>query len=201
VAKRRNRRNTLVNEIRIYFEGDDALRPGFRAFFREIWDMATARRCKVQLIAGEGAAAQDFKIALKDHPHARNILVIDSEGPHNAKLAADFCRKHRFPRRSVFWMVQVMESWFLADGAALRSYYGAGFNESALPRNPKVEEVPKQDVLKGIEQAIRQTKKRKYHKTRQAPDLLARIDPSQVRKAAPNCERIFRTLLAACENG
>lgn len=199
MAKRRDRRDPLVDEIRIYFEGDQALRPGFRAFFGEIWDRATGRRCKVRLIAGGGTAVQDFDMALKHHPNAHNILLIDSEGPHDAKASAGFCGKHQFPRNLVFWMVQVMESWFLADREALRTYYGAGFNESALPPNPNVEEVPKQDVLTGIGRAIRQTKKRKYHKTEHAPVLLERIDPGKVRKAAPNCEWIFQNVLAILE--
>jgi hypothetical protein len=192
----------LVNEIRIYFEGDGALKPGFHAFLCEIYERASALRCSIRLIAAEGTPVQDYMTALKLHAEAWNVLLLDSEdGPPSGELHL----RGQLPiakRESIFWMVQAMESWFLADITAMHSYYGTeGFKKSGLPANPKVEEIPKLDVLKGIKQATRKTGRGEYHKTHHAPALLQLIDPAKVRKAAPNCERIFRTLLAAFEVG
>ena len=93
-------------------------------------------------------------------------------------------------------MVQLMEAWFLADPEALERFYGNGFRRNALRQNPQVEEIPKADVLESLKQAVKETKKQRYHKTQHAPLILESLDPIKVRKAAPNCDRLFRELLA-----
>ena len=113
-----------------------------------------------------------------------NILLLDTERPEAP--TEDF----------VFWMVQLMEAWFLADPEALARYYREGFLSNALKKNPKVEEIPKTDVLDCLKQATRHTQKEKYNKTAHAPDILGMLDSEKVRKAAPNCNRLFQELLA-----
>jgi hypothetical protein len=51
-------------------------------------------------------------------------------------------------------------------------------------------------VLDSLKQATRQTQKGRYHKTQHAPRILESLDPTKVRRAAPNCDRLFRELLA-----
>jgi hypothetical protein len=177
----------VVKEIRLYFEGDNALKPGFHAFLREIIDKARAQRIQFHPIAANGTPAKDYETALKTHREAWNILLRDSEGPNTPDSGSR--------RDSEFWMVQAMETWFLADPDALDLSYGEGFKRGALKQNPKVEEIPKTDVLASLKQATAGTKKDPYHKTKHAPHILDRIDPQKVRKAAPNCERLFGTVL------
>ena len=64
----------MVREIRIYFEGDDALKPGFHRFFSEVIRTARDQRCKIQLVAANGTPEQDYKTALIKHPAAWNIV-------------------------------------------------------------------------------------------------------------------------------
>jgi len=133
----------MVGEVRIYFEGDPALRPGFREFFREL---EKTLGVPVQLIAAKARPIQAFQLALEGHPNALNILLIDSERSDDGKLFETICRPQGVSQPSkeaVFWMVQCMESWFLTDVAALKTYYAQGFNEKALAGNPKVERFPK----------------------------------------------------------
>jgi hypothetical protein len=123
----------MVGEIRIYFEGDDALREGFRVFFRELDELLG---CPVRPIAGRGRdqAIVDFQIAIRKHPNALNCLLIDSDGPDEGKLFESICQpKGIVPqfRETVFWMVQSMESWFLADTEALSNYYGKDIRAGA----------------------------------------------------------------------
>ena len=89
-----------------------------------------------------------------------------------------------------------MEAWFLADRQTLASYYGERFVSNALKPNPHVEEIPKADVLECLKQATRKTQKGAYHKTAHAPHILASLDPDKVRKAAPECDRLFSEILA-----
>jgi hypothetical protein len=192
----------MVKEIRIYFEGDDALRPGFRSFLSQIAEAAKLRRCKFNLIAANGTPVLDYQDAIATHPDAWNVLLLDSEEAITGPLP-DFCRKKRLPdlSDSVFWMVQIMESWFLADPESLKKYYGDGFRENALDGDPRVEKIPKADVLLRLKAATRATKKKEYHKTAHAPDLLARIKPDLVKAAAPHSTRLFGELLAKLAEG
>lgn len=103
----------MLAEIRIYFEGDKCLRPGFAAFFSEIRARGKDKRCKVELIVTGGTPDRDFAIAMKTRPAAWNILLRDSEGPHNSS---------RTTSDSIFWMVEMMESWFHADKPALEAF-------------------------------------------------------------------------------
>jgi hypothetical protein len=97
-------------------------------------------------------------------------------------------------------MVQLMEAWFLADPEALALYYGKDFASNALKKNRRVEEIPKADLLKCLKQATRKTQKGIYHKTAHAPRILELLDPDKVRKAAPECDRLFREILTEIEN-
>ena len=91
-------------------------------------------------------------------------------------------------------MVQVMESWFLADVDALEAFYGRGFHKQALPRNPNVEQVPKQDVLRGLAQAASGTRKGSYGKSSHSFGILAELDPAKVRNASLHAERFLSAL-------
>ena len=188
-----------MTEIRIYFEGDKALKPGFHAFFNEIFERAKGRRCNVNLIATDGTPIRDFNIATRKHLDAWNILLLDSDGPDGDERIASLIAEQGWTKtykHSIFWMVEAMESWFHADKDALQRFYGDGFHKKAMKSNQNVEEISKRDLLDGIKAATKNTTKGAYHKTKHAPDLLAVIEPNRVRAAAPNCERIFQMVLA-----
>jgi len=197
-----------LKEVRIYFEGDKKLRRGFNGFFNCVFERARSGRIRISFIAGGATPVKDFCTALGKHPDASNCLLIDSEKPF-----ADTCFDRLIERddwnppgkssqykEDVLWMVQIMESWFLADKDTLESYYGNNFNRNTLPQNSRIEDIPKGDVLDGLKETTRETQKRKYHKTNHAPDILAKIDPSKVKEASPNCVRIFDVLLQKIES-
>ena len=191
----------VLTEIRIYFEGDDSLKRGFHAFFAELVTMARDKRIKVYFIAAEGTPARDFAIAIRSHPNAWNILLLDTDGPDTGNLSASLCAEQGWEKpheESIFWMVEMMEAWFHADKDALETFYGNGFKRNALKANPKVEQISKKDLKDGLSAATRNTTKGDYYdnKTRDGPELLARIDPRRVREAAPNCRRLFDVVLA-----
>jgi hypothetical protein len=87
----------MVTEMRIYFEGDDALRQGFREFFREL---PLPIGCRVQFIAGGATATADFLDGLKRHPDAFNVLLIDSEEPYTDGLFESVCQRQGVSPRS-----------------------------------------------------------------------------------------------------
>ena len=201
----------MVSEIRIYIEGggDGAygkaqIRQGFSEFFRDTKALARRKRIGWLIIAcgSRNATFDSFQRALKTHPDAFNVLLVDSEGPVDARhplwqhlQARDgWLKPHDCSDEQCHLMVQAMEAWFVADLDALRRYYGRDLNESALPRHPRVEEIDRHRLADALDAATRHTNKRHYNKIEHARDLLRDIDAAKVRNAAPYCERLFEVL-------
>jgi hypothetical protein len=175
-------------------------------FLSSIVGAARQNGIRLQLIAGGAGAVRDFLLATATHPDALNVLLIDSEGPVEGTVSSVVARRgdwHADRARTIdddqlHLMVQAMEAWFLADRDALADYYGQNFRANRLRGSERdVEAIPKDDAIKCLEEAARDTNKGKYHKTKHAPALLEKIDPAKVRAGAPHCERLFQTLTAA----
>lgn len=92
-------------------------------------------------------------------------------------------------------MVELMEAWFLADTEALKEYYGKGFNQGSFPKNNNIEEIAKKQVLSSLSDATQDTKKGKYSKGSHSFEILALINPDEVRNKSPWANR-FIVLLA-----
>jgi hypothetical protein len=145
---------------------------------------------------------QDFRDALKRHPNDYVILLVDSEEPvvkgpwqHLRERTEDnWPRPANTGDDQAHLMVQVMESWFLADKQVLANYYGKGFLPNSLPSQPNIELVAKKDVFNGLQNASKKTKKGEYHKTRHGFDLLALIDPALVRGASNHADQLLIVL-------
>jgi hypothetical protein len=114
----------MVTELRVYFEGDSQLKPGIHSFMKEIVDIAREKRCRFRPIATGSKPLEDFYIGLKANPDASNVLLLDSDCSIECSLP-DFCISKKIDplhEGSVFWMVQIMESWFLPDIDALKRF-------------------------------------------------------------------------------
>ncbi len=194
-----------MSQIRVYFEGNPGLKRPIQIFLEK----ADPRlKDKIKPIPGRGRddTIHDFLRAKSQHPDVVHILLLDSEGPDDGGLFLRLQQQENWrvgpglviTEGLVGWMVQLMESWFLADRAALRHYYGSDLHENSLPRNPKVEEVPKADVLDGLKRATRNTVKGSYHKGAHAMRLLELLNPQAARDASRNCDRLFKILIAQC---
>ena len=132
------------------------------------------------------------------------MLLVDAEGPVTAvgpwehlKSRDNWDRPAGTTNQQCHLMVQVMESWFLADMAALVSYYGQGFRRQALPQNLNIEDVSKPDVSDGLDQATRDTQKGPYSKGKHSFEILERLDPAKVRGASHYADRFLEALLGS----
>ncbi len=189
----------MVTDVWVYLEGHKSLRPGFSALFKRAIGEQGDSPVRIRPVPGGAQAIKYFMNALRTKPDALNLLLRDCEGlDGSCSLESLRSRSDWKPPKGikindsqVFWMVEIMESWFIADRDALSAYYGAKFQAAKLPRNPKVEEIPKRDVLSGLKTASKRTQKGPYHKTRHAPDLLRQVDPSKIEKVAPAARRLF----------
>lgn len=200
----------MTRAIRVYVEGggDGAdTKAAFRlAFIEFAKDLATAAHnhgMKLRIIAcgSRNSTADNFRTALATHSTNFNILLVDSEGPVTANPVQYLQNRDRWELTGVadnqcHLMVQLMETWFLADTETLKTYYGQRFTASALPRHANVEQVNKAKVMSSLEAATRHTQKGRYHKTRHGPNILKRLNAARVRRAAPHCDRLFTTIEA-----
>ena len=92
-----------------------------------------------------------------------------------------------------FLMVQVMETWFLADRDTLRKFFGPDFAEAALPVSADLEAVPKKAVYKALARATARCGT-KYRKGKTSFGLLARINPGFVEASCPRARALLERL-------
>lgn len=201
----------MVKEVFIYIEGDTkqkgkgnviTLRQGFSEFFKPLSESV---KMPIRPKAG-GPREVTIKIFLAEHESNEDsfsALLVDSEGAiEENETPKTFLKKisDKFDFRNVkddqcHLMVQLMESWFLADKEKLAEFYGRDFKANALSNNKNVEQIPKTDVISGLENATRKTKKGKYGKGSHSGEILQRIDCEKVCESAPHCERLFEIIL------
>jgi hypothetical protein len=204
----------MVKEIRIYLEGggDNAsgkakLRQGMGIFLSTVSDQARRRSIRWAVVpcGSRGNAFDGFASALRDHPEALNVLLVDSEAPVSSATWDHLQRRDGWSwpvvhaNAACHLMVQTMEAWIVADPEALEQFFGPGFNRNAIPRNDDVEEIGKETLIAALEEAARQTNKRRYHKLDHGAKLLGLIDPDVVRSRAIHCRRLFEFLLKNVE--
>ena len=142
-------------------------------------------------------ARDRFIHARRLEPEIQALLLVDSEEPVSTTtkqhlFARDGWPLPDVPTEAVHLMVQVMETWMVADPEALSAFYGRDFNEKALPAHADLEQVPKSVVADALNGATKHTQKRAYHKIRLA-DVLARLRPGRVRARCKHCELMFST--------
>jgi hypothetical protein len=203
----------MVAKIKIYMEGGGKDKNG-KAMLREgmtkFLEKATASSGKFQVTCcgSRNEALDMFRTALEksnDNPDYI-FLLVDSEA-----LVKDADDKEQRPKqhlqtRDPSWdmqgmneqkihlMAQVMESWFIADIAALAGFYGQHFNRNAIPQNNNVEEIEKSRIETALVEATKNTTKGKYHKIQHGAKILAIINPTVVRDKASYCQRFFKAI-------
>ncbi|MFT4102278.1 MAG: DUF4276 family protein [Burkholderiaceae bacterium] len=93
-------------------------------------------------------------------------------------------------------MVQVMESWLLADREALKAFFGQGFKDNALPAaSNAIEGIAKPQVYNALAQATSNCKtKSTYGKGEHSFKVLTQIDPAKVVQASPWAKRFVDEL-------
>lgn len=208
MAERGAGRNQVV-AIRVYVEGGGnsdrttrECRYGFSEFLRKVMPPMTMPR--IVACGGRQQAFDRFCTAIQQYPDTFCVLLVDSEGP---VLPEEAPRTHL--TRNDKWalpddaadenlhlMVQLMEAWFLADKPALQRFYGQDFNVGALPARTDIENIPKADVLRGLEQATRRSQTKEVYRKNHGFRILADINPDLVAQASPDyAGRFFRILV------
>ena len=206
-------RGQPVIGIEIYMEGGgdrrdgkDALRQGMDALLAPLKQaaMQKALRWKLVCCGSRNDARRAFRNAAATNRDVFVVLLVDSEDP-----VSESPREHLASRDgwdvafadedALHLMVQVMETWIVADPDALAAYYGQGFRPDVLPGAQNLEPVSKLEIERALRRATEHTTKGRYHKIRHARHLLHRIDLGRVRSRCGHCERLFNAIDAQIE--
>lgn len=129
------------------------------------------------------------------------LLLVDSEHPVEAnhpvwqhlRASDGWSKPVGAGDNDAFLMVQIMETWFLADRDALRKYFGSRFAENTLGQWAKLENVPKATVLDALHKATERCPNR-YAKGRVSFELLAQVDPARVEASCPHGKALLKRL-------
>lgn len=192
---------------KIYIEGggegqllDTLFRQGWRIFFQAAG--LEGRMPRVVRGQGRKRTFDLFVTAVKNpRPGELPLLLVDSEAAveegctqwQHLKGIDNWERPESASNDHAFLMVQLMESWFLADRDLLRGYFGPKLREGALREWPSLEGLPKNDVLEALNRATADCPKR-YAKGKVSFELLARLSPRLVEAACPNARRLLEYL-------
>ncbi len=192
----------------IYIEGggdrDENLARLFRRSWTKFFEAAGLEGRMPRVVRGGGRARTFdlFQTAIGNpRPGRVPLLLVDSE----ADVAAGHSAWRHLQARDgwdrpqgarddqVFLMVQVMETWLVADRNTLQSYFGAQFRENALQQWPDLEDVPKRSVLDALARATAGCPRR-YAKGEVSFELLERIHPARVEAECPHARALLHCL-------
>jgi hypothetical protein len=208
----------LVKDIKLYVEGGGKgtsknatirMQQGFDSFFKELKDTARHKNISFRIIPSSDTKTtyEDFMRSIRNSPESFNLLLVDSdEAIDKGKSARAFLQeKHikwdlkHIDEERCHLMVQIMESWFIADVDALKKFYGQGFKESVMPKTKNVETIKKDAVEKALKAATAKTQKEQYQKIKHGGKLLELIDPNKVCEAAQHCKKLFKVIAETIE--
>ena len=192
---------------KIYAEGGgegQLLDTLFRQAWTEFFKSAGLAGRMPRIVRGKGRLRTFdlFATAVRNpRPGELPLLLVDSEGPvapthsvwQHLKARDDWERPGGSSDDQAFLMVQIMETWFLADRASLRRYFGASLREEHLRAWPTPEAVPKADVLSALEKATAGCS-RHYAKGKVSFELLGQLNPALVEAACPHANRLLDRL-------
>ncbi len=202
--------------VTLYVEGggDSAAlssdcREGFRKF---ITKAGVQNRPRIVACGSRQNAYDSYCTAIANRQEA--MLLVDSEAPVTAAHQTGTPEHwqpwgHLKARQGDGWdkptsaddtdchlMVQIMESWFVADRQTLKSFFGRDLNENALPSaaNP-IEEQAKAGVFESLRTSTRNCQtKGQYGKGDHSFKLLAELNPAVVMAASPWAKRFVDLL-------
>lgn len=188
--------------FKIYIEGggDGAeLDSDFRAAWRSFFQKAGLEGQMPKIVRGKGRGDvyEKFRLAVKERS-AREVplLLVDSETvPKTASVWEHLEWKcpDGASEQDAFLMICTMETWIIADRAALKRVFKKDFRDAAIPVRRDLEAIPKQRVLASLKSATQRCGK-KYSKGSVSFEALEAVDPAEVAKACPAAKRLLDRL-------
>ncbi|VAX41760.1 hypothetical protein MNBD_PLANCTO02-2255 [hydrothermal vent metagenome] len=130
------------------------------------------------------------------------LLLVDSEEPVTTSTCWEHVRNRQEDQwqkptgakeEQLFFMVQMMESWLLADTEALKLYFGNRFKINKIPNSQSVEEI--NHPARALKNATKDCNE-PYSKGKSSFKLLGRINPKLVMQKSTHAQDLFNTLIS-----
>jgi hypothetical protein len=142
---------------------------------------------------GRGQAFRDFRVALEAvaEPDRTCMLLVDSEDVVTLTAWEHVLRRDAWDRPrdaadpQLQFMKTCMETWIVADRAALRRYFGSHLRESALPPLVELESRSRADIQDALARSTAACPLGAYRKGAVSFKILAQLDPRELRVRLP----------------
>lgn len=185
--------------IKIYIEGGGEgkdLDIRFREAWTKFFKAAGLAGQMPRPVRGKGRAHTFdlFSTAVKNsQPNEMPLLLLDSEVAvkndktvwQHLKECDGFDKPQNATDEHAYLMVQVMETWFLADINCLRTYFGSKFKADKIPNWTDLESQSKVSVFEALEKATVACEK-PYKKGKVSFDILGKVNPQKVLERCPH---------------
>lgn len=179
-----------------------AFRKGWVRFFEKAGLLGRMPR----VVAGGGRRPtfELFQTAVQTHrPNVLPILLVDSEEAvtpghsvwQHLNARDGWSRPAGSTDDQAFLMVQVTETWLVADRPALQRYFGPDFKNGVVPAWPDLEAVDKDAIYKALDDGTRNCRK-KYAKGKVSFELVGDVDPTAVEGKCPHAHTFLATMRA-----
>jgi len=194
----------MVKTATIYLEGggdSNELRRRCREGFRKLFENCAFKRMpKLVACGGRGNAFDRFCTAHGDGKEDA-ILLVDSEDPiadvektwPHLKLRGNWDKPDGAQDEQVLLMTTCMETWIVADRAALRSIYKSDLKENQLPPLVDLEGRERHAVQESLQNATKDCKN-KYEKGKRSFEVLAVLTRATLKQHLPSFKRSRREL-------
>lgn len=164
------------------------------------------RKPRLKACGGRVSVYEDFCTAHSAGGGGYVAMWIDSEEPmadleqawkHLAEVTsvAVWEKPDGAENDQVLFMTTCMETWIVADRAALRSHYGQRLNENPLPPLNELEGKGRHDVQDRLERATKDCTNA-FAKGKRSFDILEKLDPAVLKQHLPSFVRVDRILRA-----
>ena len=190
----------------LYIEGGESKEDQIRCRegFRKLLEKAglSGRMPRLSACGGRGSAFDDFKTAHASRKVGDYIaMLVDSEDPvedlektwDHLKSRDQWDKPAGAVDEQVLFMTTCMETWIVADRAALREHYGQKLQENALPPLDNLENRNRHEVHDKLVHASRDCSNA-YSKGKRSFEVLAKLDPAVLKQHLPSFVRVDRIL-------
>lgn len=197
--------------VTIYIEGggdSKELHVRCRQGFRKLIEKSGFTKPMPGIVAcgGRNAAFDDFKTAMASKsPMDYPMLLVDSEDPivgdappwNHLRARDGWILPNGASDDQAQLMVTCMETWLMADRAALREVFGVSLQDNALLPEADLEQYDRHRVQQALEHATRNCGRNKvYKKGRRSFQVLEAVSPDILKQRLPYFKRFVETLEA-----
>lgn len=193
----------------LYIEGGESkedqirCREGFRKLIEKLGFAANKKMPRLSACGGRNSAFDDFKTAHGNSKEGDYIaMLIDSKYPvadgekawEHLKTRDNWDKPAGADDEQVLLMTTCMETWIVADRAALKAHYGHKLQENALPPLIDLENRNRKEVHDKLTQATRDCSNA-YAKGKRSFEVVGVLNPSTL-SSLPAFARMARVLKA-----